>query len=63
MPDSRLQEAETIVRGLRPEYVRGIMQRTDQGHTVEDAYSSLVVVLDLQNVLSDERLIIHDEIV
>ena len=62
VPDSRLQEAETIVRGLRPEYVRGIIQRTGQDRTGEGTYSSLVVVLDLQTVLSDERLIVYDEI-
>ena len=63
VPASRLQEAETLVRGLRPEYVRGIMQRAGQGRTIENTHNSLVVVLDLQNVLSDERLIVHDEIV
>lgn len=63
VPDSRLQEAGTIVRGLRPEYVRGIVQRAGQSRTVDGTYSRLVVVLDLQAVLSDERLIVHDEIV
>jgi purine-binding chemotaxis protein CheW len=63
VPDSRLQEAETIVRGLRPEYVRGIVQRVGQGRTADGANGSLVVVLDLQAILNDERLVIHDEIV
>ncbi len=63
VPDSRLQETETIVRGLRPEYVRGIVQRTGQGRTGDGAHNSLVVVLDLPAVLNDERLIVHDEIV
>jgi purine-binding chemotaxis protein CheW len=63
VPDSRLQEAETIVRGLRPEYVRGIVQRAGQTRTADGMYSSLVVVLDLETVLSDGRLVIHDEIV
>jgi len=61
--DSRLQEAKTIVRGLRPEYVRGIVQRVGQSRTADGAYGSLVVALDLQAILSDERLVIHDEIV
>jgi purine-binding chemotaxis protein CheW len=63
VPDSRLQEAETIVRGLRTEYVRGIVQRAGQNRTVDGTYSNMVVALNLQAILNDERLIVHDEIV
>jgi purine-binding chemotaxis protein CheW len=60
VPISQIQDTAGTVRGLRPEYVRGVI-----AHAVGDAEetSSMVVVLDLLALLADERLIVHEEIV
>jgi chemotaxis signal transduction protein len=49
-----VQDATDIVRGIRPEYVRGVVERQDG--------DGLLVVLDLATLLADERLIVHEEI-
>jgi purine-binding chemotaxis protein CheW len=54
LPASRVQDATDIVRGIRPEYVRGVVERQDG--------DGLLVVLDLATLLADERLIVHEEI-
>lgn len=51
---NRLQNATDIVQGIRPEYVRGVVERQDEG--------GLLVVLDLVTLLADEQLIVHEEI-
>jgi purine-binding chemotaxis protein CheW len=56
-PTSRIQDASGTVRGLRPEYVRGVAERP-RAET-----GSMVIVLDLPAILADERLIVHQEIV
>lgn len=62
LPTSQMQDVTGTVRGLRPEYVQGVIARqgedTDAGES-----SSMVVVLDLLALLADERLIVHEEIV
>jgi purine-binding chemotaxis protein CheW len=55
LPASRVQDATDIVRGIRPEYVRGVVERQDK--------AGMLVVLDLVTLLADERLIVHEEIV
>ncbi len=52
---SRVQNAADIVRGIRPEYVRGVVERRDG--------VGMLVMLDLVTLLADERLIINEEIV
>ncbi len=49
----QIQEATTIVRGIRPDYVRGVA-----GLTSGDS----LVVLDLPALLADKQLIVHEEI-
>jgi len=56
LPASRVQEATDTIRGLRPEYMRGVAGREGGG-------DGLLVVLDLPALLADERLIVHEEIV
>jgi len=57
IPLSKVQEAADTVRGLRAEYVLGVAEapRSDN--------ESMIVVLNLPNLLADERLIVHEEIV
>lgn len=65
LPARHIQEATTTVRGLRPEYVRGVTERNGRAarSTPTNGDGDLLVVLDLPALLSDERLIIHEEIV
>jgi purine-binding chemotaxis protein CheW len=53
---SRMRDAADTVRGLPPEYVRGVAERRGEG-------DGMLVVLDLPALLADERLIIHEEVV
>jgi purine-binding chemotaxis protein CheW len=59
VPISQVQDTSGTVRGLRPEYVRGVI-----AHAIGDTgeASTMVVVLDLLALLTDERLIVHEEI-
>jgi purine-binding chemotaxis protein CheW len=57
----QIQEASDTIRGIHPEYVRGVAERRD-GDTLASG-DGLLVVLDLPALLADERLIIHEEIV
>jgi purine-binding chemotaxis protein CheW len=62
LPTSRIQDSSGTVRGLRPEYVRGVVTHVGED-TDTDENGSMVVVLDLLALLADERLIVHEEIV
>ena len=62
VPTSRIQDTSGTVRGLRPEYVRGVVTRMSDDAD-DGANDSMLVVLDLQALLADERLIVHEEIV
>jgi purine-binding chemotaxis protein CheW len=55
LPRNRVQVATDIVRGIRPEYVHGVVEHRGG--------ERLLVVLNLVTLLADERLIIHEEIV
>jgi purine-binding chemotaxis protein CheW len=50
----RIQDAAGTFRGIRPEYVRGIADRSSGGS---------MVILNLPALLTDKQLIIHEEIV
>lgn len=50
LPVSQIQESSGVVRGLRPEYVLGVIER---------AQGDLLVILDVPALLADDRLIIH----
>jgi purine-binding chemotaxis protein CheW len=64
IPVSRMQEAVGALRGLRPEYVRGIIEWGKDGtSTSGDGDSSMVVILDLPTLLADERLVVQEKIV
>lgn len=63
IPLSKVQEAADTVRGLRSEYVLGVAERRDSASTLKNGNESMVVVLNLLNLLADQRLIIHEEIV
>ena len=62
IPAARIKDAIGTVRGLPPEYVRGVARRQNRD-AKESAASSLLVVLDLPTILADERLIVREEIV
>ena len=62
LPASRIQDTSGTVRGLRPEYVRGVVTRVGEDADTEEN-GSMVVVLDLLALLADERLVVHEEIV
>lgn len=53
----RIHDAAGTVRGIRPEYVRGIAERGSNGA------GSMVVVLDLPALLADRQLVVYEEIV
>jgi purine-binding chemotaxis protein CheW len=55
LPLSRVQDATDIPPGLRPEYVRGVMECGGE-------HEQIAVILDLPALMRDERLIIHEEI-
>jgi purine-binding chemotaxis protein CheW len=57
LPANQVQEATGTVRGVRPEYVRGVAERGGDGD------GPMLVVLDLPTMLTDERLIVQQEIV
>jgi len=50
---SRIQDATGTVRGIRPEYVRGIADRSA---------GDSMVILNLPALLADKQLIVHEEI-
>jgi purine-binding chemotaxis protein CheW len=59
LPVSQIQETTSTIRGLRAEHVMGIGKwRATPGDKEE-----LLAVLDMAALASDERLIIHEEIV
>jgi len=60
-PISQIQDATGTVRGLRPEYVQGVVA-CGVGEA-DPVKGSVLVVLDLIALLADERLIVHEEIV
>lgn len=57
---NRVLGTSDTIRGITPEYVHGVID-SGQGETSSDGMG-LLVVLKLPVVLSDERLIIHEEI-
>ena len=63
IPTDSLREAEAMVRGLRAEYVLGIAERSPDRVQANGGTSDLIVVLDLHALLSDSRLIVHEEVV
>jgi len=72
---NRIQDTSGTVRGLRPEYVRGVLMRDadeadiksgdadEAGVADKEAADSMLVVLDLVALLSDERWVVHEEII
>ncbi len=50
----QIQEATAIIRGIRPEYLRGVAERKS---------GDSLVVLDLLALLANKQLIVHEEIV
>jgi purine-binding chemotaxis protein CheW len=62
MPVSQIQDVVGTVRGLHPEYVLGVVARNDVDAGAGEN-GSVVVVLNLVGLLSDERLVVHEEIV
>ena len=51
---SRIQDATGTVRGIRPEYMRGLADRSN---------GDSMVILDLPALLADRQIIVHEEIV
>jgi purine-binding chemotaxis protein CheW len=60
-PTAKIQEARETVRGLRPEYVRGVSECTRSLITSDGEDNPIVVVLDVPALLADERLVVHEE--
>ncbi len=61
LPATHIQEATSTIRGLRPEHVLGIAELKQDSPSQEK--NQTLIVLDLPNLLADERLVIHEEIV
>jgi purine-binding chemotaxis protein CheW len=53
-PIGRIQDVTETIQGVRPEYVRGVLEW-------EGSAPQMVVVLDLSALLADEQLIIEEE--
>jgi purine-binding chemotaxis protein CheW len=63
IPMARIEEATGTVRGLPPEYVRGVTRYKGPGAAQStDGEGALLVVLDLPALLADGRLVIHEEV-
>ena len=62
LPLSQVQDVTGTVRGLRSEYVQGVVTLGSEDAAGEEN-RGMVVVLDLPALLADERLIVHEEIV
>ena len=58
----KIQDTTGTVRGLRPEYVQGVTT-CNIGDDDAGEDGSMVVVLDLKALLTDEQLIIQEKIV
>ena len=63
LPAKWVQETVGTVRGLRPEYVRGVTRRRKVSEDTTEGNKALLTVLELSALLADERLIIHEEVV
>jgi purine-binding chemotaxis protein CheW len=62
VPMSQIQDTAGVVRGLRPEYVQGVvMFRGDDAGGQDDG--SMVVVLDLIALLADDQLVVREEVI
>jgi purine-binding chemotaxis protein CheW len=57
LPAGRVQAATGTIRGLCPEYVRGVAERKD------DKNDFMMVVLDLPALLADKRLTVNEKMV
>lgn len=65
LPLRQVQEASGMVRGLRPEMVRGLVVRQQEqiaGATTNGGENETIVFLDLPALLSDPALIVREEI-
>lgn len=63
IPISQVQEAVGAVRGIRAEYVRGLVVRDEEkDHAKGTAESEMLVILDLPILLADPALIIREEV-
>jgi purine-binding chemotaxis protein CheW len=58
VPLNRIQDATDTLRGLPPEYVRGVVEKTARAGN-----DGLVLILDLPALLADEKLIVDQEVV
>lgn len=70
IPVTKIQEATSAVRGIRLEYVQGVVvydqssnssMGSNNGHGIQE--NSMLVILNLPALLADSRLIIHEELV
>jgi purine-binding chemotaxis protein CheW len=66
IPFSQIQEAVGAVRGIRAEYVRGLVVRDlGKARTAEQGITSdneMLVILDLPTLLADPALIVREEV-
>ena len=58
MPASQIQEPAGMIRGLPPDYVRGVILG---GETADN--EEMAIILDLPAMLADERLIVDERVV
>ena len=58
VPVSHIEDAPSTVRSLPPEFVLGITQYVNASNSSQ----SLVVVLDLLALMTDDRLVVHEEV-
>jgi chemotaxis signal transduction protein len=56
LPISKIQEKTDVTRNMPAEYIRGVYNH-------DSTVSSLVLILNLSNLLADPRLVIQEEII
>jgi purine-binding chemotaxis protein CheW len=61
VPASQIQATSDILHGIRPEYVRGVAERS-RSDTQNGTGENLLLVLDLPALVADPQLVIDDDV-
>jgi purine-binding chemotaxis protein CheW len=57
--ESRIKPAADTIHGVKPEFIRGVIE----DYEISDGEKIPVLVLNLDSLLSDESLVVHEEFV
>jgi purine-binding chemotaxis protein CheW len=62
LPIGQIHDASSTANGIRSEYVRGVFVQ-HAADASDKNQKELIIVLDLPSLLSDKRLVVHEDIV